>query len=304
MIQGVGGSSPLGHPSRFFFTQHILHLVAAMIFRGLAFWGSSLLGPIAGLGRFTQFSARTGWWVVCGAKRWGRLNLLMPQLYSIGTRSIPVIMLLGIFIGMVLAVETFDQFDAFGIADSLGAIINISVVKQIGPVFAAVMLAGRVGGAVSAELGTMHVTEQLDALRVMGADPIPYLVVPRVVACVVMIPILTIFSDLMGIFGGYLITVQSFGVNAEAYWQRSAEFVSGYDLFTGIIKSLFFGLAIGLISCYKGFNCKGGAAGVGRAATDAFVSSFIAIIIANFFLAKFLGDLYPIIFGHQFISPF
>ena len=144
----------------------------------------------------------------------------------------------------------------------------------------------------------------LDALRVMGADPIAYLVVPRVVACVLMIPILTIFSDLMGIYGGYLITVKGFGVAAEPYWYYSQYFVAGYDVMTGLVKSVAFGLMIGLISCYKGFHCEAGAAGVGRAATDAFVTSFIAIIIANFFLAKFLNDLYVVLYGPEVLSAF
>ena len=213
-------------------------------------------------------------------------------------------MLVGGFIGMVLAIEGYAQFAHLGLQERLGAVIDVSVVKQIGPVLAAVMLAGRVGGSVSAELGTMRVTEQLDALRVMGADPIAYLVVPRVVACVLMIPILTIFSDLMGIYGGYLITVKGFGVAAEPYWYYSQYFVAGYDVMTGLVKSVAFGLMIGLISCYKGFHCEAGAAGVGRAATDAFVTSFIAIIIANFFLAKFLNDLYVVLYGPEVLSAF
>jgi phospholipid/cholesterol/gamma-HCH transport system permease protein len=171
-------------------------------------------------------------------------------------------------------------------------------------VLAAVMLAGRVGGSVSAELGTMNVTEQIDAMRVMGADPIAYLVVPRVVACVVMIPILTVISDLLGIFGGYLVTVQMFGVNAQEYWRFSGDFVGAYDVMTGLVKSVFFGLGIGLISCYKGFNCRAGAAGVGRSVTDAFVTSFIAIIVMNFFLAKFLNDLYYVLYGYGGPSAF
>lgn len=270
----------------------------------LDYLGRQIIDAIEGFGRFTRFCISTAQWAVRTGGGFYRLNLLLPQLYTIGTRSAPVIILLGIFIGMVLAVETYDQFAALGQATSLGAVINISVVKQIGPVLAAVMLAGRVGGSVSAELGTMHVTEQLDALRVMGADPIGYLVVPRVLACVLMIPMLTIFSDLTGIFGGYLVTVRGFGVNAEAYWQRSAEFVTAYDIITGMTKSMVFGLAIGLISCYKGFHCEAGAAGVGRASTDSFVSSFIAIIVINFALAKFLNDMYYILFGYEVISPF
>ena len=261
-------------------------------------FGQLVLEFAAGCGEFTRFSASAGRWFFRGTGRWLRADLLMPQLFSIGTRSIPVIMLVGAFIGMVLAIEAYDQFQSIGQEVRLGGIINISVVKQIGPVLAAVMLAGRVGGSVSAELGTMRVTEQLDAMRVMGADPIAYLVVPRVVACVLMIPILTVFSNLTGIYGGYVITVHGYGVNANDYWLYSSQFVEAYDVSTGLIKALFFGLCIGLISCYKGFNCSSGAAGVGKAATDAFVVSFIAIIVSNFFLAKFLKDLYFALFGY------
>jgi phospholipid/cholesterol/gamma-HCH transport system permease protein len=270
----------------------------------LTFFGSKVAQTLEGLGQFTWFCNTTIRWFFKGGKVWGRLNLLVPQLYQIGTRSIPVMMLVGAFVGMVLAIETYDQFAAIGQELRLGGIINISVVKQIGPVLAAVMLAGRIGGSVSAELGTMRVTEQLDALRVMGADPIAYLVVPRVLACAVMIPILTVFSDLLGILGGYFITVECYGVNPYGYWEFSSRFVSPYDVMTGLTKSIFFGISIGMISCYKGFNCRSGAAGVGRAATDAFVASFIAIIVSNFFLAKFLKDFYSLLYGFDGVSAF
>ena len=268
-----------------------------MILDQVASIGERVTDGIIGFGRFGRFCALTGRWLILGTGRWGRANLLVPQLFYIGTRSAPVVMLLGAFMGMVLSVEMYDQFQQFGQESRLGGVINIAVVRHIGPVLAAVMLAGRVGSSVSAELGTMRVTEQIDALRAMGADPVAYLVVPRVVACVVMVPILTVFSDLLGIFGGYLVTVRGFGVNEGEYWHFSSAFITGYDIITGLIKSLFFGLAIGLISCYKGFHCKAGAAGVGRAATDAFVTSFVAIIISNFFLAKFLHDLYLLLYG-------
>ena len=260
-------------------------------------FGGALTDNVAGFGRFMRFCGLTVRWFVLGSNRWCRASLLMPQLYHIGTRSAPVIMLLGVFIGMVLSVEMFDQFQQFGQEIRLGGVINIAVVRHIGPVLAAVMLAGRVGGSVTAELGTMRVTEQIDALSAMGADPYAHLVVPRVVACFVMVPVLTVFSDLLGIFGGYMVTVRGFGVSEQDYWHFSSLFITGYDVTTGLIKSTIFGLAIGLISCYKGFNCSSGAAGVGRAATDSFVTSFVAIIIANFFLAKFLHDLYIVMYG-------
>jgi len=261
--------------------------------------GGIFLGQVENFGRFTLFIGATLSWLFHGQARWCRASILTPQFFAIGVMSLPVIILVGLFVGMVLAVEAYDQFAAIGQETALGGIINISVVKQVGPVLASVMLAGRVGGSVSAQLGTMRVTEQLDALRVMGADPIPYLVVPRVLACLVMVPVLTLISDVMGIFGGYAVTVWGFNVNASSYWEFSAGFISNYEVFVGLGKSVVFGVVIGLVSCYKGFYCQSGAAGVGRAATDAFVTSFIAIIAANFFLAKFFKDFYVLLYGHQ-----
>ncbi|MEM1353665.1 MAG: ABC transporter permease [Planctomycetota bacterium] len=261
--------------------------------------GVQIAKRLEGLGRFTRFALNTLRWFVTGRPAYGRLRLLLPQLYQVGTRSIPVVMLVGAFVGAVLGVEMYDQFRAIGQETRIGGIINLSVVKQIGPVLAAVMIAGRVGGAVSAEIGTMRVTDQLDALRVMGTDPVNYLVVPRVSACVIMVPLLTVVSDLLGMVGGWLVVVIGLGVEASEYWRFSSALVSIFDVMTGLIKAVAFGLLIGLISCYKGFHCEPGAAGVGRATTDAFVTSFIAIIIANFFLAKFLNDLYIMLYGTQ-----
>ena len=167
----------------------------------------------------------------------------------------------------------------------------------IGPVLAAVMLAGRIGGALTAELGTMNVTEQLDALRVMGADPIRYLVVPRFVACVLLTPLLTIYSDFLGVLGGWLISVPFLGVPNQPYWFYSAQGVDTWQVMEGLIKSVFFGGSIGLISCYKGFTCGSGASGVGRACTESFVQSFIAIIVLNFFFAQLLKEWYITIYG-------
>ena len=275
-----------------------------MVVDRLAYLGVVVAQQIEGFGRFTRFCGTTGRWFFAAAPKWSRPAMLMPQMFEIGTRSIPVVMIVGAFVGMVLAIEAYDQFAAIGQQMRLGGVINISVVKQIGPVLAAIMLAGRIGGSVSAELGTMNVTEQLDALRVMGADPVAYLVVPRVVACVLMIPIMTVFSDLTGIYGGHLITVVGYGVNSDHYWEFSSRYVGMYDVVVGLIKSVFFGLSIGLISCYKGFYCSRGAEGVGQAATSAFVTSFIAIIISNLFLAMFLKDLYFVLYGYSGVTAF
>lgn len=296
MIPEVVGSNPISHPFMIA-TGRRLRYCAVMLLSPFAAVGRGLLDTLDGFGRFVRFCMA---WLRASCSRgagFGRLRLLMPQLYEVGTRSIPVVMLVGGFVGAVLGVEMFDQMESIGQETRIGGIINLSVVKQIGPVLAAVMIAGRVGGAVSAEIGTMRVTDQLDALRVMGTDPVRHLVVPRVLACIIMVPILTIASDLMGVVGGWLVIVVGFGVDAGAYWQFSSDFVTSFDVITGLIKAAVFGLLIGLISCYKGFHCKPGAAGVGKAATDAFVASFIAIIIANFFLAKFLNELYLLLNG-------
>ncbi len=248
-------------------------------------------------GLFLHFAASIFTSMVRDIIKVRRWRLILPQLFDVGTMSLPVVMITGAFIGMVLAVELFQQFAAIGQETRLGGVVNISVVKHIGPVLAAVMLAGRVGGAFTAELGTMSVTEQIDALRAMAADPVSYLVVPRVLACVIMIPILTVFSDVVGILGAWLMTVHLFGVTNHDYWSFTASFVGLWDVSTGLAKSVFFGLAIGVICCYKGFACGKGAHGVGRATTDAFVASFVTIIIMNFFLAKFSRDLYNLFFG-------
>jgi phospholipid/cholesterol/gamma-HCH transport system permease protein len=261
--------------------------------------GARITNILEGFGRFTQFCLEAAMWFARESFRPQRWRLVWPQLFEVGTRSIPVVMITGAFIGMVLAVELYPQFESFGQETQLGGVTSISVVKHLGPVLAAVMLAGRVGGAFAAELGTMAVTEQIDALRVMGTAPVSYLVVPRVIACLIMIPIMTIFSDMLGVFGSWLITVNSFQVPNDLYWREAARYVDAWSIGTGLAKSLAFGLAIGLISCYRGFHSTAGAQGVGRATTQAFVTSFIAIIILNFFLAKFANDLFTLIYGYK-----
>lgn len=248
-------------------------------------------------GDFAIFVARTFMWIFAGGLRPKNLRLLLPQFFEVGVKSVPVVAVTGAFIGMVMAVESITQFKAIGQEERMGSVINVSVVKQIGPVLAAVMLAGRIGGALTAELGTMNVTEQLDALRVMGSDPIRYLVVPRFLACVLLTPILTIYSDLLGVLGGWLVSVKSLGVSDGGYWLNSAMGVDNWQIFEGIIKSVFFGAAIGLISCYKGFTCGSGASGVGRACTEAFVASFLAIIVMNFFFAGIFKEWYTALYG-------
>jgi phospholipid/cholesterol/gamma-HCH transport system permease protein len=254
--------------------------------------GAWTLRWIESFGDYCNFVLATLGWTLRGPGRFAWQQLWV-QMYEIGTLSIPVVAITGAFIGMVLAIEAYPQFQEIGMTGRLGSVISISVVKQIGPVLTGVMLAGRVGGALTAELGTMRVTEQIDALRAMASDPIRTLVVPRFAACVIMLPLLTIISDWVGVFGGWFMSVQTLGVDNGQFMHFAT---TGLDLFTintGLIKSIFFGLAIGSIACYKGFRASNGAQGVGRACTDAFVLSFIAILAANFFLAVLLNALNP-----------
>lgn len=252
---------------------------------------------LAAFGEFWQFAARTFYNLGPGWFRWRNIRTILPQLYDIGTKSVPVVGITGAFIGMVLAVESYTQFKSLGQEVMLGTVINVSVVKQIGPVLAAVMLAGRVGGALTAELGTMNVTEQLDAMRVMGSDPVRVLVVPRFLACMLLTPILTIYSDFLGVLGGWLISVKTLGVPDAPYWHFSAIGVDNWQIFEGLIKSIFFGAAIGLIGCYKGFTSGSGASGVGKACTESFVASFMAIIVLNLFFAQVSKDWYIALYG-------
>jgi phospholipid/cholesterol/gamma-HCH transport system permease protein len=241
--------------------------------------GERVFEIVADIGGGVQFSLQTFGWLVRRLPRW---SVLVPSFYTIGVSSVPVVAITGTFIGMVLAVQAHSQFAMMGLATRLGSVINISLVKELGPVLAATMLAGRVGSSMAAELGTMRVTEQIDALAALGANPIRYLVVPRFLACVLLIPLLTLMADFMGVIGGAVVTTQLLQVDSFAYWQHSREYVGALDLFAGVFKSFFFGAAIALISCHRGFHSRAGAEGVGRAATEAFVYSFIAILALDF----------------------
>jgi phospholipid/cholesterol/gamma-HCH transport system permease protein len=222
-----------------------------------------------------------------------RRAVLLACMYQIGVESLPVVMVTGGFIGMVMAVQSYDQFRFMHLETNLGAVINISLVKELGPVLAATMLAGRVGSSMAAELGTMRITEQIDALRVLGANPVHFLVVPRFLACVLLIPLLTVMADAAGVFGGWLISTQVCGIDSLHYWKHTEDYIGSFELFSGVAKSIFFGAAIAVVSCQRGFNCRAGAEGVGRAATEAFVFSFVAILTLDFFLGIIANALYP-----------
>jgi phospholipid/cholesterol/gamma-HCH transport system permease protein len=251
--------------------------------------GEVLMDWIAGLGNISMFSLRTVDWMV---RRLPRKETLLPSFYQIGVLSLPVVALTGTFIGMVLVVQSYVQFRNLHLEAKLGAVINMSLVRELGPVLAATMLAGRVGSAMAAELGTMRVTEQIDALTTMGANPIHYLVVPRFLGCLLLIPALTLMADFMGVIGALFYAVHLLGIDFHQYLENSQHFVSNFDLFAGVFKSLFFGAAIALIACYRGFHCEAGAEGVGRAATTAFVYSFVMILLLDLLLGIALDGIY------------
>ncbi|MGI8977834.1 MAG: MlaE family ABC transporter permease [Pirellulaceae bacterium] len=255
----------------------------------VADWGGVILNSLVVTGDLAIFTYRTFSWLFW---RLPRKETLLPNFYQVGVLSLPVIALTGTFIGMVLAVQAFFTFKDLGLETRLGAVINMSLVRELGPVLAATMLAGRVGAAMAAELGTMRVTEQIDALDSMGADPIHYLVVPRLLACIFLIPTLTVMADFMGVVGGYFYSIAILDIDMHHYWTNSEKFVDAFDFFSGIIKSFFFGGAIAIVSCYRGFHCTPGAEGVGRAATTAFVWSFVLILAIDLFLGNVMYSTY------------
>ena len=237
---------------------------------------------------------RTFYWITHGLP--GRRTML-PQFYSIGVQTIPVVVLTGAFTGMVLAVQTYYQFSKLGMETMIGPVVFMSVVTQLGPVLTAIMLAGRVGASITAELGTMAVTEQIDAMKTLGLDPIKYLVLPRFVAALLLTPVLTLYSNAVGIIGGWAVAVYAYGVNSHYYWQNTLDYVTTFDIISGLVKALFFGGAVAIISCYKGFYTSGGAEGVGRATTSSTVASFVAILVVNLFLTILLSLVQSVLAG-------
>lgn len=260
----------------------------------------ALVSAVESLGDWSAFALRA---VARTALRRPYPGTFLPICYEIGVRSVFVVGLTGAFIGMVLAVQAYGQFRPMGLETWMGSLINTSVLRELGPVLAATMLAGRVGSAMAAEIGTMRVTEQIDALACLGVDPLRYLVVPRVLACVLLIPLLTVMADCLGIAGGGVVCLGVFGVEPHHYWRHGTENIGLWDVFTGLGKSAVFGGFIALIACHRGFRAAAGSQGVGRAATQAFVTSFVMILVLDFFMALGLNSLYERLFG-SYVSTF
>jgi phospholipid/cholesterol/gamma-HCH transport system permease protein len=215
---------------------------------------------------------------------------MFKQMAEVGVMSVPVVIITAIFTGMVLALQTYTGFRRFGAESLVGSVVALSMTREMGPVLTGLIVAGRAGAAMAAELGTMRVTEQIDALETLATNPVKYLVVPRFIAGMLMLPALTVMSDIIGIVGGFLITVGHFGASSAEYWRRTWDFLENDDIYNGLIKAAFFGASISLICCYKGFYTKGGAEGVGKGTTGAVVISFMTILISDYFLSAWLFE--------------
>ena len=213
-----------------------------------------------------------------------RLDLLFQQMERVGVRSVLVVVLTGAFSGMVLALQSFYATRQFGAETMVGVTVALSMTRELGPVLTSFMVTGRAGSAMAAEIGTMRVTEQIDALSAMAVNPIKYLIVPRVFASIVVVPILTIIADFIGIAGGYFVGVIVLGINAGAYVANMEKYVELDDIYHGVIKAAVFGLILSVIGCYKGYTTTGGAEGVGKATTQSVVLAAITILMANYLL--------------------
>lgn len=215
---------------------------------------------------------------------------IVNQMLEIGCKSIPVTAITLFFTGMVMALQIGKTMDSLmsGSSQFIGSAVTIAMFRELCPVMTALLLAGRVGSSIAAEIGTMQVTEQIDALRTLSANPIQYLSVPRFIACLVMTPVLTVITDLTGVLGGALIAFFSLGVTPVRYAENIIEFVTVDSLVSGIVKSVFFGIIIAIIACYQGFNTRGGAEGVGKSTISAVVISSMAVLIADYFLTYLL----------------
>lgn len=213
-----------------------------------------------------------------------RLRIILKQMEFVGVKSLSVVLITGAFTGMVLALQTYHGFRMFGGESLVGATVVLSMTRELGPVITALMVTGRAGSAIAAELGTMRVTEQIDALYTMSVSPVQFLIGPRIIAGILMLPILTIISDFIGAVGGYFVGVKLLNINSGIFMARIVEFVELDDIFNGLIKSACFGFILTLVGCFKGFYTTGGAEGVGKSTTQSVVISSVAILISDYFL--------------------
>ena len=251
----------------------------------LEYVGSRLIYFFETTGEILLLLVRT---LGCCKKAFQSRASIFKQMAFIGVGTLPIALLMGFFVGMVMALQTGTQLLRFNIEGIIGAIVGLSLAKELAPVLTGYLVAGRVGAAITAEIGTMTVSEEIDALRVMGVDPVFYLSMPRFIAGVFMVPIIVIYVNLIGIFGGAIISAAYVGVDMKSYFDNLFDVLTFGEVFKGLVKAMFFGAIVAIIGCYKGFKTTGGAEGVGRYTTQSVVLSFILIIVFDYFLTQVL----------------
>lgn len=250
--------------------------------------GKFTLVSLSDIGKLIIFAFDFFYWLF---KKPFFINQFLRQIFEIGYLSLPVVGLTAIFSGMVLAIQSYTGFARLGAEDTVATIVVLSVTRELGPVLAGLMVAGRVGASIAAEIGTMKVSEQIDALYIMSTRPIQYLVVPRILSGILCLPLLVLIGDIIGIMGGWVIGVYQLGFNSSIYIDRTLEYLETIDVIQGLVKAAVFGFIITLVGCYQGFNCGQGAKGVGKATTNAVVISSIFILISNYIITStFFGN--------------
>lgn len=252
--------------------------------------GGSVVYYIDYAGALTRLFSKTLYWIFVPPVKQERLY---QQARTIGLDSLPIVSLVAFFIGVILALQTAYQMQKLSSEIYIANIIALSIVRELGPVITSLIVAGRCGAAVTAELGTMKVTEQIDALETLATNPVKYLVVPRFLAFTFMLPVLTLYANLIGIVGGYLICVYRLGIPSGMYMRMTFDALQIKDLVTGLIKTLVFGMIIAMVGCLEGMRTEGGAEGVGKATTIAVVTSFILIIAADCVFTAIFYFIFP-----------
>ena len=245
--------------------------------------GKPLLSFVLELGSFTRFVAKSVY--NCFVPPF-YFKLFFNQFLNMGFYSVPVVGLTTLFAGMVIAIQTYSGFSKFGAESAVATVVLISVTRELAPVLSALMVAGRIGAAMAAEIGTMRVTEQIDALVTLSANPFRYLMAPRLWAGVIVMPLLVLFGDIIGIFGGYVVGVYKLDFNPANYINATVQNLEALDVISGMVKAGVFGFIISIMGCYHGYRSKGGAQGVGEATTNAVVSSSILILIFNYLITE------------------
>jgi len=261
-----------------------------MLYEFFIIIGSRVISFMYFLGGMSNLALQTIYFIFVPPFKKDRI---FEQMKKAGFDSLPIVSLVSLFIGFIFALQTAYFMQRIGSEIYIASLVALSIVRELGPVITALVVAGRVGASITAELGSMQVTEQIDALETLATNPIKYLVMPRFLALSLMLPLLTLYSDIIGILGSYMICVFKLGISSNMYIRVTAESLYYKDLFTGLFKTIFFGMIISLVSCYEAFNVEGGAEGVGRATTRSVVFSFIMIIIADCFFTAMFYFIFP-----------